>query len=373
MSDGSLSAVPFISEEAALADFLAACPSGEPCCVDTEADSLYSYREKICLIQFACGGKLALIDPLAIKDQTPLLDFLDSASEVWMHGADYDMSILNRTYGRIPDPVFDTQIAARLLGWRTFGLAHLIKDLIGVELSKQSQKKNWGERPLSDKMLAYAANDVRYLIPLTEIFKTRLHEKGRWDWFLQSCAAARKQVLNRKEKSRDELWRIPGWGRISSRGLAYLREIWRWRDRIAHRRDKPPFKIMANDQLLSMSVSLAAGDAVSLPARFRGTQRERFTEAIAKARALPEEELPKWERKKRLAKADDWEKVFKMLRRHRDAASEEHDLEPSVIASKASLERYAFAKSEARDEALRDSLFLPWQQTLLFPEGIEVG
>ncbi|MFT4636882.1 MAG: ribonuclease D [Verrucomicrobiales bacterium] len=368
MSEGSQSPVPFITAEATLRDFLAQCPSGVPCCVDTEADSLYSYREKICLIQFACADHIALIDPLTIKDQTLLLDFLDAAPEVWMHGADYDMSILNRTYGRVPDVVFDTQIAARLIGWRTFGLAHLIKDLMGVELSKQSQKKNWGERPLPEKMLAYAANDVRYLMPIIEIFKERLDKLGRWDWFLQSCAAARTQVLGRPEKSREESWRIPGWGKISSRGLAYLREIWRWRDGIASRRDKPPFKIISNDQLISMSVSLSAGKSVSLPPRFRQSQQERFEEGVAIARALPEADLPKWERKKRLSKAGDWERVFQFLRQNRENAAEELDIEAALISSKASLERYAFSESEDRTPELRGTLFLPWQQSLLFPE-----
>ena len=367
MSQPSLSSVPFIADGASLRHLLARCPEGVPCCVDTEADSLYSYREKICLIQFGCGHQLALIDPLAIEDPTPLLDFLEAVPEVWMHGADYDMSILKRAYGRVPEPVYDTQIAARLLGWRTFGLAHLIKDLLGVELSKQSQKKDWGERPLPEKMLAYAAADVRYLLPITEMFKQRLHESGRWDWFVQSCAAARRQALNRPEKNRDEGWKIPGWGRMSSRGLAYLREIWRWRDGIAARRDKPPFKIISNDQLLTMSVSLASGKPAKLPPRFRPGQRERFDRAIATARSLPEDALPKWEKRPRVTKSSDWEEVFNTLRQNRDAAAEKLDLETSVIASKSSLERYAFTGKGGRTQELRDELFLPWQQSLIFP------
>lgn len=368
MSESCSVSVPFLDEEKALLRFLEACPTGQRCCVDTEADSLYSYREKICLIQFGCGEHLALIDPLAVKDQAPLLDFLDKASEVWMHGADYDMSILNRTYGRLPAMVFDTQIAARLLGWRTFGLAHLIQDLLGVEVSKQSQKKNWGERPLPQKMLDYAANDVRYLAPLTEIFSEKLRELNRWDWFVQSCESARRQVLNRREKDPDLLWRIPGWGRISDRGLGYLREIWRWRDGIAARRDKPPFKILGNDQMLSMSASLAEGGSVRLPSRFRGAQREGFEKAVATARVLSDEDLPKWKRKERIAKAEDWEKVFKNLRGLRDRAAKDLDIEASIIASKAVLERYAYAPADQRVESLRDELFLPWQQQFLFPE-----
>lgn len=368
MSESCSVAVPFLDEEEALLRFLDDCPRGQRCCVDTEADSLYSYREKICLIQFGCGDHLALIDPLAITDQGPLLDFLDAASEVWMHGADYDMSILNRTYGRLPERVFDTQIAARLLGWRTFGLAHLIHDLLGVEVSKQSQKKNWGERPLPAKMLEYAANDVRYLAPLIETFSEKLRELGRWEWFLQSCDSARQQVLNRREKDPDLLWRIPGWGRISDRALGYLRELWHWRDGIASRRDKPPFKILGNDQMLSMSTDLAEGGSVRLPSRFRGAQRESFEKAVVRARGLSDAELPKWKRKERVAKADDWEAVFRDLRRRRDRAAKDLDIEGSIIASKALLERYAYATPEQREALLREGLFLPWQRQFLFPK-----
>jgi ribonuclease D len=148
-----------------------------------------------------------------------------------------------------------------------------------------------------------------------------------------------------------------------------LKEIWLWRDGMASRRDKPPFKIISNDQILSMSVSLAAGKSVALPPRFRPGQRDRFEKGVARAKAVPEEALPKWERKKRLAKANDWERVFKAIRSARDQAATDYDLEPSIISSKACLERYAFAKEADRTQELRNELFLPWQQELIFPEG----
>ena len=360
-------AVPFLTTQAELTAFLDTCDSGDLCCVDTEADSLYSFREKVCLIQFACGERLALIDPLTISDMSPLLDFLEASPEVWMHGADYDMSILNRTYDRVPGRVYDTQIAARLAGWRTFGLAHLISESFGLELSKQSQKKNWGERPLPHKMLEYAANDVRYILPLAQIFKDKLDSLGRWDWFLQSCDAARVQVMARKEKSREESWRISGWGKLKPRSLGYLRALWRWRDEIAERRDKPPFKILANDQLLKMSLSLTHGDDVQLPPRFRTQQRRRFEEMVKEAKELPDGDLPIRLRGKRLAKAEDWEPIFGSLKANREKAAAELDLEVAIISSKASMETFAFAEPKDRTDELRNQLFLPWQRALLFP------
>ena len=111
--------------------------------------------------------------------------------------------------------------------------------------------------------------------------------------------------MNRPEKSREELWKIPGWGKMSPRSLGYLRELWHWRDGMAARRDKPPFKIISNDQILTMSVQLASGESVTLPPRFRPAQQERFEQAVDKVKALPEDKLPQLDRKKRLAKAKD--------------------------------------------------------------------
>ena len=128
----------------ALVDFLGSLPDSKGdrrCAVDTEADSLHSFREKLCLIQFSCAGRHAIIDPLKIGDLTPLLQFLESA-EIWMHGADFDMSLFKRTFDLVPSTVLDTQTAARLCGFRQFGLAHLVHEIFGVSLSKQSQRAN---------------------------------------------------------------------------------------------------------------------------------------------------------------------------------------------------------------------------------------
>ncbi|MDG2125835.1 MAG: ribonuclease D, partial [Verrucomicrobiales bacterium] len=164
-----------VSEEAA-----------KSCAIDTEADSLHSFREKLCLIQFESAGRIALIDPLANIDLEPLAEYLRGA-EVWVHGGDFDMLMLKRAFGEVPEKYFDTQIAARLLGYERFGLAAMIEDVFSVALSKSSQRADWGKRPLSDKMLDYAANDVRYVRSLASDLTGRLDEHGRGDWFTESC------------------------------------------------------------------------------------------------------------------------------------------------------------------------------------------
>ena len=125
------------------------------CAIDTEADSLHCYEEKLCLIQFAIKDRFAIIDPLSIGDLSSLIDFINR-TEVWLHGADFDMRMLKRTYGSVPEVVYDTQTASRLLGVKKFGLVNLVENHFGVVLPKTSQKADWGKRPLSEKMLEYA-------------------------------------------------------------------------------------------------------------------------------------------------------------------------------------------------------------------------
>jgi len=330
----------------------------ERCAIDTEADSLHCYEEKLCLIQFSAAGHFAVIDPLACDNLEPLVEFLDS-TEVWLHGADFDMRMLRRKFNRIPGIVYDTQTAARLLGARKFGLVNLVEEHFGVILPKGSQKADWGRRPLSRKMIDYAVNDVRYLLPLGEIFVERLKDSGRWEWFLQSCAAARAVAEIRREKDKDLIWRISGWGKLERLGMAYLRALWFWRDGEAARRDRPPFKIIGNDRLLEYSGDLQCGKSVSLPERFPRSVVGRFDEAIGSVCGLSENEYPKKIKRSRGRRDNDAEQRFEKLKALRDEVAGGLDIDATLIGSRATLERLA-AQPEKTDE-----LLLAWQKELL--------
>ena len=151
------------------------------CSIDTEADSMHSYETKLCLIQFSIPGALAIFDPLAIGIDAlrEFTLFVDRFEIVWMHGADYDISLFNSTFNWVPRKIYDTQVGARFLGKEKFGLANLLEDEYGIKLSKQSQKADWSRRPLNEKMLAYAFNDVRYLLDLGGKYLDRLAEAER--------------------------------------------------------------------------------------------------------------------------------------------------------------------------------------------------
>jgi ribonuclease D len=328
-------------------------PDGPLCAIDTEADSLHRYRESLCLIQFAVRGESILIDPLAIEDLSPLGEYLSEAT-VWMHGADYDMTMFKRQFGALPAVVYDTQIGARLLGVRRFGLGDLVLKYFGIELSKSSQKADWGKRPLSPKMIEYALNDVDYLLEMGDIIVAGLKELGRYGWFEESCEAARRKVLDRDD-SKEEMWRIQGSGKLDRRGLACLRGLWHWRDAEAKAWDRPSFMVVTNSQLIEWSHDLAGGKAVTLPHHFRPDRVKRFRAAIAGVEALTEADWPERPTNKRRKRDRDFERRVDRLIQTRDQCASKLDIEGSLIAPRATLELIAGNECKPSD------LLLKWQ------------
>jgi len=329
------------------------------CAVDTEADSLHCYREKLCLIQFATEEEEVLIDPLRIGDLAEFDQWLQGV-EVWMHGADYDMTMLRRTFGRFPPRVLDTQIGARLIGMRKFGLAALVEEMFGVTLSKASQKADWSKRPLTEKMCDYAINDVRFLLPMADHLLVRLEELGRSDWFHQSCQAAIRDVQARPDqRDSDEAWKIQGWGQLEPRGLAYLREIWRWRDGEAERLDRPVFRIMNNKQLIAAAERLQAGQVVSPSSTWPIKRRRGFHEAVQRAELMAEEEYPGKKRGRRREKPKDLDARVNAAKRERDAVAEQLDLEASLLVSRVVLEDLII------EPHLMEERLMRWQMELV--------
>ncbi len=340
-----------------LVSLLSRPAAGSVCAIDTEADSLHRYRESLCLVQFSCEEENVLIDPLEIGDLAPLGEFLGSRP-VWMHGADYDMTMLRRSFGALPPAVFDTQIGARLLGVRRFGLADLVELYFGVVLSKTSQKADWGKRPLSPKMMEYALNDVRYLLPMGERISEELRAKDRYDWFIESCEAARTKVLDRDE-TRGEPWRIQGSGRLDRQGLNYLKCLWEWRDAEAASWDRPSFMVVTNRQLIDWSLSLAAGKRIEIPPHYRPERRKRLTEVLEAARALPPESWPEKPRGLRRRRDSEFDARVARLISVRDTTAARLDIDASLIAPRSIIESIADGEVNPAD------VLLGWQRTCL--------
>jgi ribonuclease D len=344
-----------ITDHAGLLRFLDTTRETTRLALDTEADSLHCYHEKLCLIQIATPEFSELLDPLA---DVPLQDFIRAANEkhVVFHGADYDLRLLNRHGDFAPARLFDTMLAARLAGETHVGLAALVKTFFGVELCKASQKANWAQRPLSSQMLDYALSDVQYLLELEDILTERLIHLGRMDWLEEWVARMLETCRNVKEKDPEQRWRITGMARLSPRAQAVGRALWFWRDAEASSWDRPPFYVMSNSDILRIAESAVDGRPFSTP-RFPRNRRERFETTLEQSLALPESDWPITEKRRRPKPDPNFSKRFDRMKSRRDRVAAELNLEPALIAPKAALESYA-ANGET-------DLLMNWQRRLL--------
>lgn len=346
-----------ITSSRQLADLLGAIDLHRRISIDTEADSLHCYREKLCLLQISIRGGDFIVDPLADVDLMPLREVL-SGKEIVLHGADYDLRLLRRNLNFVPAKIFDTMIAARMIGLREFSLAALVKHYFEIELAKGSQKANWAQRPLSKKMAEYAINDTRYLLPLAERLEQELESRGRIEWFRQSCHRALEQAAIDRERDADEAWRISGAGALRGRASAILRELWNWREKEAEVADRPPFHILQNRELLHSAEKFARGETPDYK-HFSERRRRKFRDAGERGLKLPEKDWPVRAKRSGSRPTAEMVKRTEKLRQQRDHAAKELHIETSFIAPRATLEAIA------ADQARADALLVPWQRELL--------
>lgn len=346
-----------IANAAQLRELLPQFESIDRVAVDTEADSLHCYREKLCLLQISTPGCDVIVDPLADVDLAPLRDALAS-KEIVLHGADYDLRLLRRNMSFVPQRIFDTVIAARLIGFHEFSLAALVQKYFDVELVKGSQKANWAQRPLPARMAEYAVNDTRYLLPMTERLETELNSRNRMEWFRQSCQRALELAATDRERDLDEAWRISGAGALHGRAYPVLRELWNWREKEAEAVDRPPFHILQNRELLHSAERFAAGESPDYK-HFSDRRRRAFRDAAERGLKMPEKDWPVRPRRSGTRATAEVIKRIEQLRRNRDHAAKDLQIDSSFIAPRATLEAIAADQSRA------DALLVPWQRELL--------
>ena len=304
--------------------------------VDLEMDSLHHYQEKVCLIQVSTRSESWLIDPLALKDLSPLAAPLgDPGIRIVMHGADYDIRSLHRDFGIEVRNLFDTMLASRFLGITEFGLAALLKARFGIELNKKYQKADWSKRPLSPEMRAYAAADTSDLLPLYDQLNAELIEKGRLDWLEEECILLCQARVTEKEGPL--FLSCKGAGKLKGRSLAVLENLLQLRNRQARELDRPPFKVISAETLLEAAEKRPRtfADLSGIKGMTPG-QVQRFGEkilaAVSAALALPEEELPRFPRQRREEPADGAKERLKHLKSWRELFSSAQGLEPGVVA-----------------------------------------
>ena len=219
--------------------------------VDTESNSLHAFQEQVCLIQFSTPDEDVLVDPLAVPDLSPLAAvFATPQVEKVFHGADYDVLTLKRDFGFTFANLFDTMIAARILGYERVGLGALLEAFFGVRLDKRYQRANWGQRPLPADLLNYARLDTRYLIPLRHRLRAELEEKGLWP--LAQEDFVRLAALEPRDNGRAP-WEVKGAHLLSPQQRAVLAELVAYRDRLARQRNHPRFKVLSDKALLAVA------------------------------------------------------------------------------------------------------------------------
>ncbi len=222
--------------------------------VDTESNSLYAYQEQVCLIQFSTPEEDILLDPLALRDLSPLAAIFASPKiEKVFHAAEYDLICLKRDFGFSFAGIFDTMQAARILGSRAVGLNKLLAERFGVQVDKRFQKADWGKRPLPQDMLRYARLDTHYLLPLRDMLEADLKAMGRWE-LAQDDFALAAQVNGGASEAKLPRWERMGSRRkMNERELTILNELYRAREELARQRNRPLFKVISDARLADIA------------------------------------------------------------------------------------------------------------------------
>jgi ribonuclease D len=291
-----------IDEPGKAAGIGAALRSERRIALDCEAAGFHRYSDRLCLVQLSTPSRDYILDPLRF-DPSPLLRPIleDPGVEVVVHGADYDVRLLDRDLDIQPNRLFDTQAAAALLGEPSLGLAGLLERHLGIMLSKKYQRADWAARPLPDDMLEYAASDTRHLFQLADILQQRLVELGRLEWareeFLQVEGARWEE-----DGEEDPVVRVRGARDLPPRQLAALREALAWRDRLARERDRAPFRVVGDPALVEAvrTRPRTVEELARLPGMSPGLARSEGPALLTlfdEVEALPAAELPGYPRR----------------------------------------------------------------------------
>ena len=308
--------------------------------LDTEADSLHAYPEKLCLVQISGEGVEALVDPLAGLDLAPLLRIFGD-HELIMHGSDYDLRLLRKTFDFKPKAIFDTMLAARLIGSREFGLGNLVEKFLSVKLEKGPQKADWARRPLTPRMEEYARNDTRFLHPLADQLRQKLEAKGRLKWHEESCRRLIEECSVVKTPDPDLVWRVKGSYHLGPDALAVLREIWQWREKEAVASNRPPYFILQPDIMLDMAIATVERRPLDhfIPIRFSPRRRSTLIKAAHRGLQVPDK--PQIIRTVHYRQSAEEKRRYHELEKQRNKSAHELDIDPTIIASRSELVQIA--------------------------------
>jgi ribonuclease D len=359
----------YIGDAAAMREMLVHLRGSRRICVDLESDSYHNYSEKIALLQIGDGKNIFIVDPFSVDllKMAPLLE--DKSKEKIFHDVDYDGRMLLTFLGVKPAPVFDTMVAARILGKEKVGLADLLGEYFGISVDKGFQKADWSRRPLAREMLEYAALDVAYLVELRERMSAEIESMGRAAWAREEFEKLLLNLEPMPGKSAD-FTRVKGARDLSPRQLAVLQQLLEWRETRAERMDVPTFKIVGSERLFNIAEKPPRGRRELEASRaLSERQLARFgnevLRAVEKGMKVPDSKLPRFPPSVHQKRDFFAERILKSFKDARDKRAEELGLDPGFLMPNAVLK--AVARQRPVDlEGLEESgLLKDWQMSVM--------
>lgn len=317
--------------------------------VDTESNSLFAYREQVCLIQISTSDNDYLIDPLELKDLSPLGRlFANPDIEKVFHAGEYDLICLKRDFGFEFRNLFDTMIAGRILGSKVIGLSAMLEEHFGVTLDKKWQRANWGIRPIPAEQLAYARMDSHFLIPLRDRIKQELVEAGR--------TALAEEDFHRLERTPiprpngDNCWKICGGEDLTTQQMAILQLLFEYRENQARKANVPSFKVLSNSVLveiakISPSTEEDLDDIKGLPPRLRKRHIDGLLECVRQGQHINPPRRPS-----RSKKDDVLIERYENLKSWRKKTAAMYHVESDVILAREVMEQIAAVNPRAQSE-----------------------
>ena len=316
--------------------------------VDLEADSMFHYPEKICLLQISTPALNIVIDPLSVEGLSLLTPiFADARIRKVFHEADYDIRSLYRDYGIEVHYLFDTQIAARFLGIRETGLAGLLKKKFYILSDKRYQRKDWSQRPLPAAMLQYAVQDICHLLPLASILERELMEKGLLFCVEEECELLSSVRPNLSE-NKSFFLNFKGVARFDPRSLAVLEKILCFRDQVARRRDRPHFKVLGNKQIIEIArikpeTKRDLAGIKGLSPKLIDHMGRSLIEKVKDGLSLPNEELPVYPKKTRKRLRSKEATRVNALKIWRERLAGKWGVDPALVCTNAQIRAIAIA------------------------------
>ncbi len=358
-----------VSDKESLENLLEDLSHYEIAAVDTEADSMYHYSVRLCLVQITIGEHHYIVDPLAPFDLSPIFK-TRAMNNLILHGADYDLRMLWHRFRFSPKHVFDTMLAAKFLGEPALGYASLVQKYFGVTLPKDNQKSDWTVRPLPTDMCEYAIHDTFYLHELCAILGEKLKAEHKFGWLIETCDDLIEKA--KFEKTEDpERWRIQGSFRLQPKSLNILKNIWNWREREAEKLDRPPYKVLGNELMLAVVRSatysfpnVREDYLPKLPRNFSGERRESFLKMLQGAMEIPESEWPEENHRKTPPTVIPDGELIDALKEWRNERAEELHFDCAMLANRTQLIALASPFGSTWNERYDAAHLLSWQRSV---------